>query len=406
MVRLAIAFAGLALVAAPRSAAAQKADLWVGAWEASPQPQPAPLKPLKNQTVRQRIRLAVGGRQVRVVLSNAYGAKPLVIDAASVARVGKGGAVQGAPIPLTFGGARAITIPAGAPALSDPVNMTVEAMGEVAVSLHLPQETLPETYHRGQPAQDAAAGAAPAPAAVVSGEGDFTAAAVIPGATPGQRLFVSRVDVASPQAAGTVVVLGTTRTDGDGHWPERLATRLQASGRRLSVVNASMVANPLTRPYPGGGEAALARFDRDVLDVPGVTHVVIADAINDIGQPGGNVTPASEMPNLDLLTAAYRQLAARAHARGVKVIAATLLPFEGVPFPAFYSPEKEALRNALNAWIRASKDVDGVIDLDAMMRDPAHPAGYLPGLATANHFAPNEAGEQRIAEAIDLKLFR
>ena len=167
-----------------------------------------------------------------------------------------------------------------------------------------------------------------------------------------------------------------------------------------------MVANPLTRPYPGGGEAGLARFDRDVLRLPGISHVVIADAINDIGQPGGNVVAAAEMPNLETLSAAYLQLAARAHQRGVKVVVATLMPFEGVPFAGFYSPEKEKLRVALNEWIRGSKAFDGLIDLDALMRDPKQPSKFIDGLHTANNFGPNDAGERKIADAIDLKLFR
>jgi lysophospholipase L1-like esterase len=413
MFRTIIGLVALTLAAAPLAAAAQArtaSDGWIGAWEASPQAQPAPLKPLKNQTVRQKARVAIGGARLRVVLSNAYGTRPLVIDAASVARM-TGGAVDPKAIrPLTFAGSTSIVIPAGAPALSDPVDLPVEAMSELSVSLHLPNETLPETWHRGIPVQDAAGGAAP-PEAIVSPPGDFTLAATIAGATPGGRLFVSRIDVLAPQATGAVVVIGTTRTDGDGRWPERLARRLQAAGRRTSVVNASMIANPLTRPYPGGGEAGLARFDRDVLGVPGVTHVIVADAINDIGQTGTMrdgqyLVRPEDGPTIDSLAAAYRQLVARAHARGVKLIAATLPPFEGVPFAGFYSPEKEKLRSDLNLWIRTSGAFDGVIDLDAMLRDPAHPTKFTPGLVTANNFAPNEAGEKKLVEAIDLGLFR
>jgi hypothetical protein len=173
-----------------------------------------------------------------------------------------------------------------------------------------------------------------------------------------------------------------------------------------------MVANPLTRPYSaGGGEAAIARLDRDVLDVPGVTHVVVADAINDIGQVGTKRNGAYLVrpeDGLDAqgLAAAYRQIVARAHARGIKVVAATVMPFEGVPFADFYSPAKEQIRQDLNRWIRTSGAFDGVIDLDAMVRDPVHPSRFTPGTTTANNFAPDAAGEEKIADAIDLKLFR
>ncbi len=394
----------LSVFALPASGGAQGLQGWVGAWEAAPQAQTGPLKPIGNQTVRQRLRSSLAGRRLRVVLSNAYGTKPLVIGAASIAR-SKDGVVEGAPVALRFGGRSSIVVPPGAPAYSDPVDLPVDSMAELSVSLFLPQSTLPETYHRALPAQDAA-GPAVAAEALISAEGDFTDKAALAGSSPGARLFVARLDVLPARPAKLVAVLGTTRTEGDGRWPEHLARRLQAARHNVGVVNASLVANPLTRPYPGGGEAALARFDRDVLMVPGLTHVVLADAINDIGQPGGPVVPAAEAPSLQLLTDAYLQLAARARARGVKVIAATVPPFEGVPFQGFYSAEKEALRMALNQWIRASVAFDGVIDLDAILRDPARPSRITASLATANSFGPNDAGEHRIAESLDLRLFR
>lgn len=378
---------------------------WAAAWTAAPQPQVGPLKSLANQTVREYIRVSAGGGRVRVRFSNEYGTKPLAIGAASVGLVGADGAVQAGGLrKLTFGGAASIQIPIGAPAYSDPVDVKIPAFGTLAVSLYLPRETAPETYHRPAGNQDNPGTAKPL--AEVSGAGDFTSEAKIAGATPSPYLFLTRVDVLNPQSAGVAVVMGTTRTAGAGHWPQFLAERLNRGGRLVSVVNASMVANPLTRPYAGGGDAGLARFERDVLMVPGIKTVVIADAINDIGQPGGQVVGAAEMPSLETLTAAYLQLTARAKARGVKVIVATLMPFEGVPFANFYSADKEKLRVALNEWIRASKAFDGMIDLDAIMRDPAHPSRFLPDLHTANNFAPNDAGEHKIADAIDLKLFR
>ena len=411
MSRSVIAALAFALCALPLSASAQaRAPAgWVGAWAAPPMAQPspanAPLKALRNQTVRQRVKASVGGRQLRVTLSNAYGTKPLVIGAATIGRV-VGGQLDPASIrPLTFGGAAAVTIAPGAPALSDAVALELADGAEAAISLHLPAETVPETYHRALPAQDAA-GASTGERileAAVSGEGDFTGQATMPGATASPRLFVARLDVLQPRAQGAVVVLGTTRTVGEGRWYDLLAQRLAP---RRAVVNASMVANPLTRPYPGGGDAGLARFDRDVLMVPGVSHVVIADSINDIGQPGTALVPVAELPTLAALQAAYRQLVERAHARGVKVIAATVLPFEGVPFQGFYAPQKDQLRAALNQWIRTAGIFDGVIDMDAILRDPANPNRYAPGLHTANNFAPSEAGERKLADAIDVRLFR
>lgn len=393
------------LLATPAlNAATPTSTSWLAAWQASPMAQVGTLTPLKDQTVRQRLTVAVGGSQLRVVLSNAYGSKPLRIGAAAVLR-SRNGQAEGTALALRFGGEAGIVVPVGAPAFSDPLPLAVTAGEQLWISLYLPAETLPETYHRALAGQDQATAAA-APEALVSAEGDHTRALVMPGAQPGPRLFTARVDVLPVRRGSTVVVLGTTRTAGEGRWPQLLAQRLQAAGRNLSVVNASMVANPLTRPYPGGGDAGLARFDRDVLAVPGISHVILADAANDIGQPGGPVIDAAQMPTLQDLTAAYQQLAARARAAGVKVIAATVMPFEGVPFAGFWSPEKERLRGELNAWIRSSGAFDAVIDLDAMLRDPARPNRFREGLHTANNFGPNEAGERYLVEGLDLKLFR
>ena len=378
---------------------------WVAAWTAGPQQQVGTLKPIQNQTLRMYVPVAVGASKVRVRFSNEYGNKPLLIGAATIGLLGADGAIESSSLhKLTFANATTVQIPVGAPAYSDSIDLRAPASGSLAISIFLPRETMPETYHRPVANQDNPGPLRPA--AELVGPGDLTRELKVAGGAPSPYLFLTEVDVRSARVHGVVAVMGTTRTAGPGHWPDLLTARLRSAGRNVAVVNASMVANPLTRPYPGGGEAGLARFDRDVLRLPGISHVVIADAINDIGQPGGNVVAAAEMPNLETLSAAYLQLAARAHQRGVKVLVATLMPFEGVPFAGFYSPEKEKLRVALNEWIRGSKAFDGLIDLDALMRDPKQPSKFIDGLHTANNFGPNDAGERKIADAIDLKLFR
>ena len=373
---------------APALAQTGRGRAWVGAWTASPQAQPLPLKPLKDVTVRQRIRLAAGGSELRLTISNAYGTRPLVIGAASVRN---GGTI----VPITFGGDTTIAAAIGSPVLSDPVRLAVAAEDEVEVSLYLPEETLPETWHRS--IATTPGGPVPTPGQIAAG--DLTRQVAMPGASPSGLLFLSRIDVLPTRPVGAVVVLGTTRTVDSG-WQDLLGRRL---GPRFSVLNASMVANPLTRPYPGGGDAALARFDRDVLMTPGISHVILADAANDIGQAGreGRI-----LPTVEGLAAAYRQLAARAHAQGVKVIVATVMPFGEVPFADFYSPEKEGVRQGLNAWLRSSREFDGLIDMDAMLRDSGAPSRFRAGLDTANHFGPNDAGSRIVAETIDLSLFR
>ncbi len=404
--RARFALLALACALAPPASAAEP---WVAVWAASPATQPAPangaLKPLADQTLRQRLKVGIAGRRLQVTLTNAYGSKPLTVGAASVGRL-IGGKLDPASIrPLTFGGKPSIIVPIGAPALSDPVDLTMAAGAEIAISLYLPQTTLPETYHRpSNPVEVVGTASSSGPEAQVSGPGDHTRDVEMPGAAPSPRLFVSRVDIAPAKPAGAIVVLGTTRQEGDGRWPDILQKRLAAAGRPLAVVNASMVANPLTHPYPGGGEAALARYDRDVLLIPSARYVILADAANDIGQAGGLVPLA--LPSADDLIAAYRQLTMRARAQGLKVIATTMMPMAGAPFPNFYSPEKEKLRGEVNAWIRTGGAFDAVIDMDAIVRDPADPLRFAKGLDSANHFTPSLAGEQKLGAAIDLKLFR
>lgn len=389
----------------------QKSGAWVSAWTASPHHQTGDMKPLADATVRSYAHVVIGGGSVRVRVSNEYGSRPLFIGAATVGVVGPAGQVRPDSMRrLTFGGSMSLSVPAAAPALADPVDVEVQAGDTLAVSLYLPHEVVPETFHRWLPGADDPKDGLP-PAQVMQG-GDFTQHPALSQAVASGHLFVTRVDVLQPRREGLVAVMGTTRTEGPGRWPELLAPRLQASGRLFSVVNASMVANPLTRPYPNGGDAGLARFDRDVLGLSGLTHVIVADAINDIGQVGSVVNgrvmvDPADGPTLEQLQAAYLQLATRTRAHGAKIIVATVMPFEGVPFTGFFNAEKERLRQGLNQWLRDNTRLfDGLVDLDVMVRDPATPSRFLPGLHTANNFSPNAAGERRIAELIDLRLFR
>jgi lysophospholipase L1-like esterase len=159
------------------------------------------------------------------------------------------------------------------------------------------------------------------------------------------------------------------------------------------------------------GVSALARFDRDALSVPGVTHIVLLEGINDLGFPGAKLEELSladpaDIRSADDLIGAYRQLIARAHARGIKLIGSTMTPCEGVDIPGYYSDAKEASRQAVNKWIRTSRAFDGVIDFDAVLHDPDHPSRLLPRFASEDHLHPNDTGYQAMADAIDLGLFK
>jgi lysophospholipase L1-like esterase len=377
---------------------------------------PQPETVFDDQTLRQVVRVSVGGTALRVRLSNEYGSRPLAIGAARVARHAGGSAtVAGTDRPLTFGGRTSVTIPAGAPALSDPVRLPVAAGSDLVISIHLPRATPAATQHGSAFQRTYVA------------EGDVTRAASLPGAQETTSwYFLSGVSVTGSSRAGTVVAFGDSITDGavttvdaNRRWPDFLAGRLRAdrSLRHLGVVNAGIGGNRLlydgnTVPDPvfGGlgpifGDSALSRFDRDVAARPGARHVIVLLGINDIGQPG-SIAPADEAVTTEDLIFAHRQLIARGREVGLRVYGATLTPFEGTTIPGYHTEANEAKRQALNTWIRTSGEWDGVIDFDRAVRDPAQPLRMLPAFDSGDHLHPNDAGMRAMAEAVPLRLFR
>jgi lysophospholipase L1-like esterase len=259
--------------------------------------------------------------------------------------------------------------------------------------------------------------------AILSPPGDYTRAeAIRGGAELTQSLFLTAVLVPANPSQRVVVAFGDSIVDGDGasmdkdrNWPAALATRLRKSGRwaNSALVNQGIAGNRLLGdgPVPSLGVSALARFDRDALSLPGVTHVIISEGNNDIGFPGaklGDLTLAdpADMRSAADLIGAYRQMIARAHARGVKIVGATLTPCEGADLPGYYSHAKEGVRQAVNQWIRTSGAFDGVIDFDAVLRDPDHPSRVAARFASEDNMHPNDAGYQAMADAIDLAILK
>jgi lysophospholipase L1-like esterase len=225
-------------------------------------------------------------------------------------------------------------------------------------------------------------------------------------ATSRSWFLVSQVDVDAPDAAGAVVAFGDSITDGaasqadtNGRWPDVLARRLAAAPLKMGVLNAGIGGNRvLSDAAWGSGPNALSRFDGDVLSHSGVTHVIVLEGINDIGNARQNPTPTA-----DDLIAGHKQLIERAHARGLTILGATLTPFWGA---GYYTDVGEAKRQALNEWIRAAKAYDGVVDFDKATRDPANPKMFLPAYDSCDHLHPNQAGQQAMGEAVDLALLR
>lgn len=392
-VGLALALAGCAGMAPSGPGGA--ASGWVGAWAGSPAPS-APNSPAAdNQTIRQVVRLTAAGNRVRVRLTNEYGATPLEVGAASIALADADGKPVGTPMPLTFGGRPIAVIPRGAPMLSDPVALPVKALDSVSISLFFPHATGPCTCH--------ALGTA---TAWISAAGDYTRTGFEPASTVTQRPFLSAVEVESKGATRTIIAFGDSITDGykstpnaNRRWPDILAERLQAERPGdFSVVNEAISGNQvLGYRVVSFGDPALARFDRDVLSVPNAAWMIVLEGINDIGQNG------DKRPDADTMIAGYKQIIARAHAHGLKVIGGTLLPDGGA---AYYAESGEVVRQAVNAWIRTANVFDGVIDFDAAMRDPANPKKMKAELQSGDWLHPNDAGYKAMGEAVDLALFK
>jgi lysophospholipase L1-like esterase len=392
----------------PVHARAGSGQDWVGTWGTAPaDAAPKTLQAFDGQTVRLIVHTSIGGSKVRIRLSNELGSAPLRIGAASVALRAAGADVDAATSrALTFGGRPFVVVPPGAPVLSDPVDLAVPAQADLAVSLHLPGEASATTVH-GNAFQTS----------YVSAPGNFVGAARF----PAQRTitswpFLTGVDVMAP-GGGAIVALGDSITDGSNttvdtnrRWPDVLARRLQSArpDGRMGIVNRGIGGNRLLRDpgeWPPFGRAVLARFDRDVLGTAGVRHVVLLIGINDIGHPGTGAMPAAEGPAAEDLIAGYRQVIARARTHGIAIHGATLTPFEGTTFPGYYTAQKEAVRQAVNKWIRESGEFDSVIDFDRALRDPARPLKLLAKYDSGDHLHPNDAGMAAMAEAAPLELF-
>ena len=373
--------------------ATQQQTCWAGALGASPTIPPAGGKAFENQTVRQVVRLSTGGSAVRIRFTNEYSDKPLDIGAATIAIAGADGKPTGEILALTFGGKPSVAIPAGAPLLSDPVALSVKALDSLSLSIFLPTATGPCTCHFAGTAT-----------AYLSGPGDFTRTGFEPASTFTNRAFISGVEVTRPDPR-TIIAFGDSITDGTAstvnankRWPDVLAERLAAAGFARPISNQAIAGNRiLSWQSPIFGDPALARFDRDVLSVPNARWLVILEGVNDIGM--GAAAP----PSAAQLIAGYRQMIARAEARGIKTYIATILPYEGA---RYYQEAGETVRSQVNAWIRTNTDAAGFIDFDAAMRDPANPKKMKADLQSGDWLHPNDAGYKVMGDAVDLALFK
>jgi lysophospholipase L1-like esterase len=388
---------------------------WVGTWSTSLHEPDLGVPGLanagfNNQTLRQIIHTSVGGHQVRVRFST-FGAQGLVIGAARIALHAAGAAiVPASDRRLTFGGSPSIAIPAGALVVSDAVDLEVPALGDLAVSIFVPGKTAPATWHFEA-----------RQSVYISTSGDFTANTIMPvdAAASGfpAWYWLAGVEVTASKQTGAIVSFGDSITDGTNstqdankRWPDQLAVRLmnQAGNHQMGVLNEGLAGSRIL--HDSVGPNALARFDRDVLAQTGVTHVVVQLGDNDIGIGwSGGLSPAEEVTS-DQIIQSHKQIIERAHAKGLKVYGATLTPNQGFIIPGtpfqLFSPANEVKRQAVNSWIRSSGEYDGVIDFDAVLRDPSSPARILPSLDSTDHGHPTDAGYKLLADAVYFQLFR
>jgi lysophospholipase L1-like esterase len=400
---IACALAGSALTEARARTARDSDAQWVGTWASSPQlgdPGNAPPAPgFADSTLRQIVHVSIGGDQIRVRFSNAFGVTPLVISSAHVALGAGGSAIKPeSDKSLTFANQPSVTIPAGALVYSDPVDFALAPLSDLVVTIHAAAAPNGITTHPGSRETSYLA------------SGDLVSAATLP--APAQTdhwYFLNGIDVLARRAAATVVTLGDSITDGrgsttngNGRWPDDLARRLVAnkSTANIGVLNEGIGGNRIL--HDGLGPNALARFDRDVLAQDGVRWLIVLEGVNDIGTAATAATHNETPATAQDIIAAYEQIILRAHAHGIRAIGATITPFGD----SFYStPATEAIRQAVNTWIRTSGKFDAVIDFDAALRDPNNPTHLLPAADSGDHLHPADAGYKMMADAIDLALF-
>jgi lysophospholipase L1-like esterase len=378
---------------------------WVGTWAASPAPAEG-VAGFNNHTIRMMPRISLGGGRVRVRLSNAYGARPLVIGAARIAlrdssSPGGPAIVAGSDRKLTFGGNDGGVIAAGALIVSDPVELEAPPLADLAVSLYLPGEVLANFQITGRYARQTN---------YISPPGNFADATVMPvGNLTDQWFFVSGIDVVAPREAGGVVALGDSLTDGNistidafCRWPDQLARRLaDRGGRPMGVMNQGLGGNRILHDIRG--DSGQRRFDRDVLAQPGVTHVIVMLGTNDLRNRWAK--PEEEVTGEQMI-AGLQQMALRAQSAGVKIIGATLTPFGNETFMAnAWNPTREKHRVAVNDWIRNGGAFDGIADFDRAVRDPERPTQMLAIYDCGDGLHQSDLGYCKLGDAIDLALF-
>jgi lysophospholipase L1-like esterase len=394
-----IAIAGLCATLPAAAAPHAAGPSWGAAWYSPPFPPTSNLiyndvRVFNHQTVRQVVRLEASGNRVRLRLTNELGLSSLKFGAVHIAMSSPNGVTEAkTDKQVLFGGKPDGEIKLGEALVSDPVDFKVKAHQLVAVSVYYPGRLSPSGH---------------LVSLRLSKPGDHSAESVMPFTDINRApSILSGVDVEAPEPHNVLVAFGDSITEGacstpgwNRSWPQQLAVRLLKSrpGTNWTIINAGISGNRLL--YDGAGQKALDRFDRDVLGIAGLKSVVLLEGINDIGA-GSTVASDTGPRTAGDIIGAYKQLIDRTHARGIKIYGGTLTPYAGA---AYFSDQGEAVRTAVNAWIKTSGAFDGVIDFDAATRDPEKPSHLIGSYQCGDDLHPNDAGYAAMADAVDIDL--
>jgi lysophospholipase L1-like esterase len=406
----------VATVEAPAAGNPVAAGQWVNTWTSMPQlTEPGNMPPppftqdglvMADTTLRQTVRVTIGGSNLRLRFSNAFGGAALPITAVSVAKPAGGQAGVSAVEPgstraVTFNRRPSTVIPVGAQMVSDPLGFRVAPRTNLTVTIYLAagQASNNITSHPGSRTTSYLLA------------GNHVADADLPGAARADHwYFLSGVEAFAQRGAAGAVMLGDSLTDGRGsttngndRWPDQLLDRLQASPRTNDVAILNQAAGGNRVLNDGLGPNALARFDRDVLAQTEVEWLLVFEGINDIGT--AEATPEAQQQVAADLIAAYEQFITRAHAQDIEVFGATLLPFGGNTGYDDAAGTRETARQTVNHWIRTSHEFDALIDFDRAIRDPAAPRNILPAYDTGDHLHLNPVGYKAMADAVPARLF-
>ncbi|MGW1189657.1 SGNH/GDSL hydrolase family protein [Streptomyces sp. NPDC002559] len=380
---------------------------WTAAWTAPPQRPSTSFQAnwseegFRDHTLRQVVRVTAPGDEIRIRLSNRYGTSPLRVTGATVALAGEGAAeVPGTVRPLTFRG----SVPVGGSLVSDPVSLKTDTLHRLTVTLYLRDRTGSATFHDQAYATSYRA----------TGDRRADSSGKSFAQTTESLYYLTDVEVRDSDAAApnrvrkdSVVAFGDSITDGfgsttdtDSRWPDELAERLAAKGRPRPVLNSGIGGNLLLHDSAWFGDSAWSRFERDVLDKPGVGTVVLFEGLNDIGFSEIDLTAYKPNPAVSVseLIDTQRSMIRRAHQRGIKVVGATLLPMKGAEY---YNTTSAAKIRELNHWIRTSGEFDAVVDFNQALADPGDPERIDPAYDSGDHKHPNDAGYRAMARAAE-----